>query len=174
MIRILDFLQERSPIVRDLIVRIAPLGSLYRGLSAREQLLIKLGFGLVILWLAYSLVYEPYMSFRQEILLTHQQMLEDYEWLESQQERLTLLLNRRGVRRDALNDVEKLIGQYMKGQKIDYRPDNVIDVSWRGDAPRDFLKAINSLINQGATLQSFEFQRQGDSAQVDFKARVKI
>ena len=177
---LMDFLQERFSalreigFLRELNDRIAPLKSRYQSMSKREQYLVKAGGIVVLIWVLYGMIYKPYIGFREGQLLEYQRLVEDYEWLESQQERLILLLGRRGVHRDAFNDMEGLIGKYIKDSSIDYRPDNVVAISWQGNSPPLFLQAVNNLVNQGANLRMLEFQRKDNSPQVSFSVQLKI
>ena len=169
--RITDYFVQNIPALNNSVIY---LRTQYGRLSAREQLLAKIAGGLLILWLAYDLIYISYMDMRAQVLLAHQQTYEDYEWLESQQERLVVLLSQRGVQRGGLNDLEKLLDEYIEGETISYEPDNLVEISWQGDSAQNFLKAVNSLVNKGATLISLEFNRQGNSPRTTFNVRLRI
>ncbi len=146
----------------------------YNRLSGREQWLINLAIGLIGMWVFYDLVYQSFSERRAELIYAHQQAIEDYEWLNEQQERLSTLLVQRGVQREGLDDVEGTLEDHIKKAEVDYRPNNVIVVSWRGDSADQFLKGINSLISKGAALRSLEFSRPDRSRSASFKAELRL
>lgn len=146
----------------------------YKKLSEREQWLIKIAGGVLVLWLAYDLIYQSFSERRAELAQAHQQAVEDYEWLNSQQERLSNLLVQRGVQRGGLDDIEATLKKHIKEVKVDYQPDNVVEVSWQGDSAEQFFKAINSLISRGAALNSLEFSRPNKERRTTFKAGLKL
>jgi len=146
----------------------------YNKLSGREQLLIKLAVGVIGLWVAYDLIYQSFRERRAELIYAHQQAIEDYEWLNEQQERLSTLLVQRGVQREGLDDVEGTLQDHIQKAEINYQPDNVVEISWQGDSADQFLKGINSLISKGAALKSLEFSRPDRRQRASFKAELEL